>query len=672
MSHGIRLFLALIATMVVPLAIVAQDQGESSSSPSLGDFQTQGSASFGYRFTDIKGYQPMYLEMFDLQKGPRLMDFNLFGQAPHGANPFADDFSLTMSGLGGDPFPSAQLTVSKRNLYDLRVNWRQAYYYWNQNDSVILPIGMPGLTNNHDWATVRKFGSVALTLHASNNLRFNFTYYRTTNTGATFTTFAPDYLGSSGNWGFFARANPYSLFAPINDEANRFTGGLDYTWHAWNFHYNIGYQTYDATTNFNNVLSPETSIDTGDPHTAAELLANVSWTDFRRFTTPISEFSYTGKPLSRLAMRGSYIFYQYSGPATFDQSFNGVGRTNIAGTTDAPYSISQSGRAHVSEPNNVVEQGFTYRVNDWWSADLDYRYSRFTTDSTAVLESLFDGVTPTSSQVGTVWRDGTEDLDFSMEFTPQPNLLIQPGIRLLKRDVLALTNGVAESGDTLRTKTAWPEISLYYQPLHWLSVRGDLHAFDNGASYTAITPATQFGGHLVLRLQLPKKVSLQESLSFTNGRLLATNFYDRLRSNTAMLSYALNQRLSLFAGLTYEDFLAHGDIIYIRGTPPLTDFLRDQDVNRVWQGGVQVNPGHHFGMRLSGNYVRTTGVGQASGEPPAYGPLTWPLVTGTVFVDFPKAGRLSVDLQRTYYIQQIVTGNNFSANMLTLRWTRSF
>jgi hypothetical protein len=33
---------------------------------------------------------------------------------------------------------------------------------------------------------------------------------------------------------------------------------------------------------------------------------------------------------------------------------------------------------------------------------------------------------------------------------------------------------------------------------------------------------------------------------------------------------------------------------------------------------------------------------------------------------------LSVDLQRTYYIEQIVTGNNFSANLLTIRWSREF
>lgn len=672
MRHATFRLLCLMAMLAAPLALAAQDQNENVSPAPFGGFQTEGSASAGYRFTDVNGYQPMFLELYDTRQGPRLENFNLFGQAPEGANPFANQFSLTTSGLGGDPFPSAQLTLSKFHLYDLRVNWRQAYYNWNQNDSVVLRNGLPGLTNNHDWSTVRKFGSVAFTLYAADNLRFNFTYYHTTNTGPTFVTFAPDFLGSPGSWGSYARANPYYIFAPINDEGNRFSGGLDYTWRHWNFHYNLGYQTYNEATNLNNVAAGETSIDTGDPATAREPLDYLSWTDFRRLTTPISEFSYSGNPTSRLEMRGTYTFYEYSGPATFDQAFNGVGRTNSNGTKDAAYNVSQSGRAQLSEPDNFLEQGFTYRINNWWSADLDYQYSRFTSDSNALLESLYDGTTPSNANVTSVWRDGLQNLDLDLDFTPMSNLMIRPGVRFMKRDVLALTDGVADPTRTLRTKTAWPEISVYYVPAKRLTLRGDLHSFDSGSSYTAITPHTQVGGHVVAQLTLPKKISFEESVAFTNDRLVDTNFQDQIRSSSSTLSYAFDERLSVFGGFTYESLLAQGDIVYVRGTPPLADSLRDQDVNRVVQAGVEVRPGHNFGMRLSGNYDRATGVGAISGEAPAYGPLTWPLVTGTVYYDFPKAGRLSVDLQRTYYIQQIITANNFSANLLTIRWTRSF
>src|ERR1041385_2613292 len=120
--------------MLALLALPAFAQDSFEAPPlTLGSFDNQGSVSFGYRFTDVKGYEPMYREMFDLQKGPRLLDFSLFGSAREGTSPFADDYSLTMSGLGGDPFPTVQFVVTKHKLFDFRANWRQAYYFWNQN-----------------------------------------------------------------------------------------------------------------------------------------------------------------------------------------------------------------------------------------------------------------------------------------------------------------------------------------------------------------------------------------------------------------------------------------------------------------------------------------------------------------------------------------------------------
>jgi len=224
-SYSRLLLVTLLGFISLPSR--AQDSSKPPSPLTLGGFETQGSATVGYRFTDIRGYQPMFLQLFDLQNGFRLHDFDLFGTAKEGTNPFADSFSLQTSGLGGDPFPTAQLTVTKHQLYDFRVNWRQSYYYWNQNDNVILPLGLPGLTTNHDWGTVRKFGSADLTLHASNNLRFNFDYYRTTNSGPVFTTRAPDFFSSPGFWGNYVRANPYYLYAPLDDNTNRFTGRVD-------------------------------------------------------------------------------------------------------------------------------------------------------------------------------------------------------------------------------------------------------------------------------------------------------------------------------------------------------------------------------------------------------------------------------------------------------------
>src|SRR5579863_10270851 len=402
--------LIIIGLLFLPVAGVAQD--DTSKPAVIAGFENTGSVTTGYRFTDVSGYRPDYQELFDLNSGFRLLDFSLFGKAQD-ENRFADDYSITLSGLGGDPYASGQLTVRKNNLYDLRVNFRQSYYYWNLNDAAVLPTGLDGLTSNHNWATVRKMGSVNLLVHATNNLRFSFEYYRNTRDGVTQTTRSLDYFGSSSTWGSFARANPYLIIAPLSEATDRVTGGIDYTNHGWALHYKLGYQSFADAINGANLNSPERSINIDDPTTAKELANGISYADFRKLSTPVSDFSYTKKVNSRFDMRGGYMYYRYQGPASLDMAFDGTARTNSGGTTDAPYSVAFTTSAHVVEPNNVIDQGFTYKVNEWWSLLLDYRYSRFTLDSTADYRSVNAATVATGTSLEQ-WAVGTSALDFDM------------------------------------------------------------------------------------------------------------------------------------------------------------------------------------------------------------------------------------------------------------------
>ncbi len=127
MKSAARFALALAVFLIaVAPAAKAQDDADSDIVPvTLGDFTLSGSSTAGFRFTDVKGYAPQYRQMFDLNGGFRLLDLNVNGDAQDGKNPFADTFSLSISGLGGDPFPTAQFAISKNKVYDFRVDWRQ-------------------------------------------------------------------------------------------------------------------------------------------------------------------------------------------------------------------------------------------------------------------------------------------------------------------------------------------------------------------------------------------------------------------------------------------------------------------------------------------------------------------------------------------------------------------
>ena len=119
-------------------------------------------------------------------------------------------------------------------------------------------------------------------------------------------------------------------------------------------------------------------------------------------------------------------------------------------------------------------------------------------------------------------------------------------------------------------------------------------------------------------------------------------------------------------------FFASDFTTFLRGTPPLTDAIRDQTVSRIWQGGIHFRPFQHLTSNFTGNYTRTNGLGEISGEPPLYGPVTFPYASGSIQYSFPRWGALGLQLQRTYYIEQIITANNFSANLLLVNWTWSF
>jgi hypothetical protein len=177
---------------------------------------------------------------------------------------------------------------------------------------------------------------------------------------------------------------------------------------------------------------------------------------------------------------------------------------------------------------------------------------------------------------------------------------------------------------------------------------------------------------LSARIQPLSKVWIESSLTVRNRRYDLSSFQNNMRVSSTNITFQPHEKLTLFAGLAYDSYFATSDVTFLRGTPPLFVVWRDQSISRTWSGGFAAKPAARFEVSFSGNFVRTTGRGEISGELPNYGPIKFPYATGTVSYDFPKAGKLSLDLQRTYYIEEIVRSNNFSANLLTIRWTRDF
>jgi len=657
------------------LSLVAQEQPLT-----IGDFDNSGSVTTGYRLTSFSGYRPMYQNLFDLNSGFRVLDFSLFGEARKDTRPFADDYSLVVSGLGGEPFSTAQLSVRKKNVYDLRVNYRQTYYYIDPNAGAAVPSGVPGLLSNHNWATVRKMGSVNLLVHATNNLKFRFEYSRNTRDGAEDTSRVMDYFGVPSSFGSFQRANPYYLIGVVNEQSDRIAGGIDYTLRDWTFHYNIGMQRFTDSFDGNNPYANERSFDIGDATTAKELLTATYWADYHKLTTPMSELSWNGKLSPRLETHGNYTFFDYSGPASLLMTGSGLAR----GTTTSninPYSFSNTSIANLREPSQIVGEGFSYDANNWLSVDADYRYSRQDTTANATFSSTSNccatnvtanGTTLTGTQLNQ-WRIGASNANLDVVLTPMPSLMIHLGIGYLKNDVEFLSNGATDPLSTLRTKTVLPTFSVRYQPNKVFSVRVNTNEINNGSSFTRETPHTEIGSRIVTRIRPAEKFWIENTTSVRDAKLLTYSYVSRSTQSASTLTYEFSDRASGFAAFSYSNFYSQSFVNFLRGTAPITNVsLTDQNVERLWQAGFNVTPMPRVTLSFAGNYVRVNGLGVVLGELPLYGPITFPYASASLSFDAHKAGKLALQLQRTYYEEQIVPGNNFGADILLIKWTRNF
>jgi hypothetical protein len=672
-THRPLLVLAavLAAALLSSSRVSAQaPAAETSTPPTAGGYDVQGSVSLGYRFTHVSGYTPMYRELYDLSSGVRIPEFDLFARAPHGSDLFADSVSISASGLGGDPYSTVQFTIRKARRYDVRASFRQSTFFWDRSDAT-LPIGLNGLTSNHAWDTQRRLGSVDLLLNASSHLRIAFEAYHASRSGMNLTTRVVDYFAAPDAWGFFARANPYTILAPLEESANRYMGGFDYTRGRWNVHYRAGYQIFDDAVTANNVTSPELSINADDPATAREALLSGSYQDYRRLTTPASEFSYDGRLTRRVEWRGGYTFCRYRGPAGLQAAYDGSARVNTTGSVVAPYVLSLDTRSQVTEPTHVIDQGVTWEAAEWLSVLADYRNEQIAIDGTADFTTIFNGALQTGISTNQ-WRDHRHQIDADLEFMPRADLLIRAGVRYLHRAVRVLEDGVLDDTRSKQINTAWPTVSASWKPNAIFNLRADVDTISNDVSYTRLTPQTTVGSRVMATLRPAEALSIVDAVTVQHQTLDAADYVADLRGNAATAHYRLSDRLSLFGGYTYDGFNATASTTFLRGTPPLTVVLADHTTNHVWQAGVSVKPIARLTIDASGNYIRTTGEGTITGEPPRHGPLTYPYATGTAAYEFPGLGQLAIDVTRTYYIESLTPLNNFGARIVMIRWTRGF
>ncbi len=671
-----------MALCMAARASAGQDPAQGAPVAPRGAMDIHGSVDVGYRSTDINGNADMFRQLFDLSKGARVMGVELNGLARDQAHAFADTFTIRASSLGGDPFPSVDISARKSRLYDLRINWRKSRFF---DMSPLTPDSIDGfdtraVADRHSWSTSRQIGNMALTIDATDRLHLQFGYDRVERDGSVRSTRSIDFVGAPSVWGAFARANPFLVNGRVNDSANRVTGGLSYGRANWAVPYKAGYQTNDETLTLGPSASPERSINVVDAVTANEPLSTLGSSQSRHLSAPLSELSAVVRPSAKLEWRGEHLYYRYQGPFSVDASFQGVARTNAGGTTTSPYQLSISTRGEASAPSHVFGQGLTYRLSSRWAIDADYRYSRFSSDATGELGSLLalysgavSNVQPAAEDDHLSWRQALHTLEVAASLQATSTLTIRPSVRFSHRDVVMREDGVLDPAMSQVQEDVWPELTVGYRPVSWLNARGTYKTSYSDSSYTRMSPAERSLGHVMVTVEPLAGLVIDASADRTHLDLLATGYASHTHAGSVQASYALGERLRVMGGLDYQSFLGLGNATFLRGTPPIVDVqMRDHEVDRIWHAGVTIKATNRLEIAATGNFDRTRGTDAIEGEPSLYGPSTFRYGTGSVSYDIPRVGRVSVDLQRASWLQELLPPNDFRSNILTVRYGRRF
>jgi hypothetical protein len=279
----------------------------------------------------------------------------------------------------------------------------------------------------------------------------------------------------------------------------------------------------------------------------------------------------------------------------------------------------------------------------------------------------------TSESDDLAWKQTLNAVDVTTTIEPTTSLTLRPGVGFSQRDIDMRDAGVIQPATSARIRAVWPELTAGYRPSPKFSARGSFEASYSDAWYTRMSPVQRNVGRAVVQIQPIDGLTFDFNANITDAELPGASFVSHTRLAAGQISYKLSDRLNVLGGLDIQSFLGLGNVSFLRGTAPIAnDEMRDREIDRTWQVGATVKVNSRVGVTATANFLTVLGTDTIAGEPPLYGPESFPFGTGSVYVEVPRFGRLSVDLQRTHLFQDLLPLNDFSATLLTLRYSRSF
>lgn len=155
------------------------EQAGTAKGDNTGDYNVVDSVETGYRFATVGGSIDNYRANVNYGDGIRLFSGFLSVNSKDGHGALFDQITLSASGLGNDPYESANLRIQKNGLYDYDMDWRLNDYF----DPGLVTGGAAGANLMDTRYTLQNHD---LTLFPQSNVKFFLGYTRSFQDGSGF------------------------------------------------------------------------------------------------------------------------------------------------------------------------------------------------------------------------------------------------------------------------------------------------------------------------------------------------------------------------------------------------------------------------------------------------------------------------------------------------------
>jgi hypothetical protein len=335
-----RISALLLATIGMLFFVSSTVRAQEESMPpsfTSGPYQFNFGLNAGYRNVDITGQngssttwaEERYYEALNLRSGLTVNTFSLYGERMRDAsgNPVQsglfDELYLNADGIG-DPFTNASLRMRQFGSYDLQIDFHNAKYFLDRNDSLY--------TGLHKFDDTRHFLNGSLTVNATSNLDVKIGVNSTGHTGTMTTTGSPYFeFDANANDGTISRGDFYWLSTPVNDQTNDYFAQALLKMSSTSVTVGAGYRVYTQSINY----SPDSSLTSltyepsagvpnfsgivGNTLVNAPLIGYV-WNENRNGKTPYVYGNVVTKPVDGLSITGDVRYEQN----TLDITNNGL------------------------------------------------------------------------------------------------------------------------------------------------------------------------------------------------------------------------------------------------------------------------------------------------------------------------------------------------------------